>query len=116
MRKPNKRETERDASRRSGWTEFRKRLGSAQGFAEAEAIVRDAPPVNHPARSYYSNLAVFLEAFSVPGNANQDEIALYIELLERIEAAEQLKAGEFKPLRSALEAAASDGNPPRFRR
>ncbi len=108
------RQAEDDAARRHAWTTFHDKVQAAPGFTEAEAILRSAPPQGHPGRKYYSNLGFFLQQFTLPNGANIEEIQLYLGLLERINAAGQLKPGSFETLRAALTRALDDSNPSRF--
>jgi hypothetical protein len=109
------RQAQDEAARRQARTAFHDRLRSARDFGEAEAIVAQAPPESHPGRKYYSNLGFFLQTFAPPAGANMEELQLYLGLLERINAAGQLKPGAFEPLRDALNRALHNGDPSRFR-
>jgi hypothetical protein len=72
---------------------FLQRLSELRSYADAMKLVHNTPPHTSPARSLYSNLAFFLQNFSVPNGASGAELALYVQLVEAMESARELKPG-----------------------
>lgn len=102
------RDQERAEEARRVWESFRPRLDALQTFAEALQLVAEAPPPDSAGRRYYSNLGFFLQAFIVPMGSSYTEKALYLQFIQRLEAAGALKPGACKrvteELRRAMEA------------
>lgn len=88
-----RREQEWAESDRRVWEQFRPRLEALRSFPAAQALVKEAPPPDSPGRRYYSNLGVFLQAFTVPEGSSYAEKELYLRLIERLDAARALKPG-----------------------
>ena len=107
-------EADSERLRAEAWRSIQAQLAAATGLVDAQRVLITAPPESHLGRRYYSNLGFFLQTFSPPAGANREEIALYIRLLERINAEGLVKEGRFVPLRQALIAAMDDGSPSRF--
>ena len=87
------REREWQQARDREWEQFRPKLAALQTFADAMALVDQAPRPDTPGRKFYSNLGFFLQAFTVPDGSNGEERALYLEFVRRLDAAGGLKPG-----------------------
>jgi hypothetical protein len=96
------REDERYAAERRAWEEFRPKLAALQSFGEAEQLVAKAPPPDSPGRRYYSNLGFFLQAFTVPAGSSYDERALYLQFIQRLDAAGALNPGARQKIEEEL--------------
>jgi hypothetical protein len=75
------------------WEDFEPKLAALQNLVDAELLLSQSPPVDRPGRRYYSNLSTFLMSFSFPNGAGIRERKLYIQLVERLDAAGDLKPG-----------------------
>ena len=84
------------------WEIFRPKLDAVQSLAEAYKLVAETPPPDAPGRTYYSNLAFFLQCFGVPGGSSYTEKALYLQLIARLDATGILKAGAREKVESDL--------------
>lgn len=110
MAKARKTKADRDReyaeAERRAWKEFLPKLTAIQTFIDAQLLVDQAPPPDAPGRRYYSNLGFFLGAFTVPAGSNQTERSLYIQFIQRLDAAGALKPGAaegvLESLRSSL--------------
>jgi len=89
----NEREAACGRREREAWEGFRTRLADAAGFKEAAELAADAPPPDAPGRRFYSNLTFFLQSFIVPGGSSREERGLYLALVQRMDAAGQLRRG-----------------------
>lgn len=87
------RRSERAAAERQVWTAFRPKLEALQTMPEAYQLVAESPRPDAPGRRYYSNLGFFLQSFSVPDGSSNEERALYLQFIERLDAAGMLKPG-----------------------
>ena len=94
---------ERATLEQKAWELFRKRLEAVDSFVDAQQLAfdRDIRPYS-PGRRYYSNLAFLLNYFHPPADSNNTEKALYIQLIQRLDDANQLKPGLGKQVQSAL--------------
>lgn len=92
-----------DAERRC-WDQFRPKLEALQTFDDAVRLVGQAPPPDAPGRRYYSNLGFFLNGFAVPAGSGYTERALYLQLVQRIDAAGGLKPGALEPIERVIKA------------
>lgn len=100
------RRRDREEAERLAWERFRPRLEGVKDYVEAKTLTLEAPPPDAPGRRFYSNLAFFLGDFAVPHGSSDAEKGLYIGLMERMDAAGNLKAGVKDRVVSALRAAA----------
>lgn len=95
-----------DADRRA-WELFRPKLDALQTFAEAQLLAAETPPPDSLGRRYYSNLVFFLQAFIIPTGSNYAEKTLYLQFIQRLDAAGALKQGAgqrvVEELRRAIE-------------
>jgi hypothetical protein len=66
-------------------------LDGVDDWGEALKLALGGPGPDQPGRSYHSNLAFFLQQFAVPAGSDFDERAHYAKLIERLDAAGQLK-------------------------
>lgn len=96
------RESERAEADHGVWEVFRTQAAEIRGFADALKLVSEAPSPDSPGRRYYSNLGFFLQGFTVPGGSNNIERGLYLQLIERMDAAGELKPGAGKTIAEAL--------------
>ena len=87
-----RRQEQADAERRA-WERFRPKLAALQTFQDAETLLGQAPPHGDPGRPFYSNLGFFIQSFDVPGGSSDTERALYLQFVERLDAAGALKPG-----------------------
>lgn len=87
------RDREWAAAEQRAWEEFLPKLAALQTFVEAQLLVARGPRPDAPGRRYYSNLGFLLEGFTVPAGSNQTERELYIQFIQRLEAAGALKPG-----------------------
>ena len=105
------REQERTDADRRVWDRFRPQLETLASFAGAQLLVDEAPPPDSPGRRYYSNLGFFLQAFTVPTGSSYAEKALYLQFVQRLDAAGSLKPGTGQKvqeeIRRAMEAQGS---------
>lgn len=103
------RDYEHNQAEQRGWQDFRTRLDSVQNFAEAMQLTEDAPPTDAPGRKYYSNLGTFLTDFSVvPAGTSYEEKALYLQLIQRLDAMGDLKSGSAEMIIEKLKKAMDD--------
>jgi len=79
-------------------------LGALQTFDDAVALVGQAPPPDAPGRRFYSNLGFFLNDFAVPNGSGSDERRLYLQLVQRIDAAGGLKPSALAPIERVIKA------------
>jgi|GEM_PF-1943216 len=93
---------ERSEAERREWEIFRPKLDALQTYAEALKLVAEAPRPDAPGRRYYSNLGFFLQAFTVPMGSSHAERALYLQFIQRLDAAGSLKPGARQPIEQAL--------------
>ncbi len=104
------REQEWAEADRRVWDQFRPREALAS-FGEAQSLANEAPPPDSPGRRYYSNLGFFLQSFAVPMGSSYAEKALYLQFIQRLDAAGALKPGTGQKvqeeLRRAMEAQGS---------
>ncbi len=91
------------------WDEFRPWLAALSSYADALKLVAEAPPPDSPGRRFFSNLGFFLQGFSTPGGSSGEERALYAQLIERLDAAGELKPGAGKQIADKLRRAAIGG-------
>ena|SRR5215216_1218121 len=91
----------KEAERRE-WEIFRPKLDAIQSPVEAWQLVAEAPPPDAPGRRYYSNLGFFLQAFTVPGGSSHAERALYLQFIQRLDAAGILKPGARQQIEQSL--------------
>jgi hypothetical protein len=96
MKKKRKTQAERDAEydrlTREHWPVFKAKLEKTSTIAEAEALRRQAVPVDAPGRKFYSNFGTFLVGgFMVPHGAGHAELLLYLDFLRRLVASGELK-------------------------
>jgi len=106
------RQRERDEANHRVWEQFQPKLASLQSYEDGEKLVAEAPHPDAPGRGYYSNLAFFLQNLSFPNGAGYAERVLYVQFLERMDAAGQLgPEGKQKifELRRELEIQATNG-------
>ncbi len=75
------------------WDQFAPKLDALQSYADAQNLVSEAPRPDSPGRRYYSNLGFFLQAFMIPAGSSQAEKALYLQFIQRLDAAGELKPG-----------------------
>jgi hypothetical protein len=84
------RRAEREGVERFAWIDFEAKLAAVKTIREAQIL--KAPPPDSPGRPFYTNLAFFLNnSFAIPDGCNLEEIRAYIKLIERLDAAGQLK-------------------------
>lgn len=106
MKRRRKTEAERRQERANAdarqWDVFRAKLDAARNYKDALLVVHDAPSPDAPGRRFYSNLGFFLQAFTVPDGANSAELALYQQLIERMDEAGELKLGARAQVEQAL--------------
>jgi hypothetical protein len=99
------RERERAEADRRVWEAFRARLAHLQTFDEASRLVAESPPQAAPGRRYYSNLGFFLHAFIVPAGSGYEERALYLQFIQRLDAAGGLRPGAREKIEADLKRA-----------
>ncbi len=75
------------------WAEFHPKLENLNSLAEARSLANQSPPTDSPGRIYYSNLAFFLGSFIMPAESNYTERLLYLQLIQKMDSAGELKAG-----------------------
>jgi hypothetical protein len=95
-RKRQKTKAERDQEwqnkKKIAYAVFRPRLESLQSYEQAVSFWKESPSQINPGYSYYKNLGVFLQESTPPDGASRDELALYLELARKMNAAGELKA------------------------
>jgi hypothetical protein len=101
-------ESKREAAVSREWDEFRLKFAAIASFVEAQLLVQRSRP-GSPGRHFYSNLGFFLGEFAVPHGAGRDELVLYLEFIQRIDAAGQLKPDVGKNVERALQDAIVSG-------
>ncbi len=85
------------------WEEFSAKLSGLHTYLDALTLVAEgAPPPDAPGRRFYANLGTFLQMFQVPVRSSQAEKELYLQLLDRLDAARQLRPGVRQQLEDAL--------------
>ncbi len=97
-----RREHEWAEADRRAWNHFRLRLESLNSFVEALLLIREAPPPDSPGRRYYSNLAFFLDEFTIPAGSSREEMELYLRFIQRLEAANALNPGAAQQVQEKL--------------
>ena len=106
MRRRRKTKAERDQewreTERRVWEKFRPKLEAAQSFADALKLVAETVPPDSPGRRYYSNLGFFLQSFTPPGGSNYAEKTLYLQFIQRLDSAGELKPGARETVEQAL--------------
>jgi hypothetical protein len=93
---------ERNEAERREWDTFRPKLDALQTFADAKQLMAEAPRPDAPGRSYYSHLGFFLQAFTVPMGSSYAERTLYLQFIQRLDAAGALKPGAGQQIEQAL--------------
>lgn len=103
-RRKTKAEYEREfyEAKRRVWEIFRPQLESLYSYTEAHQLVDQAPPPDAPGRTYYSNLAFFLDSFSIPAGSDHIERKLYLQFIQRLDAAGELKPGARQKIEETL--------------
>ena len=81
---------------------FRPKLESLQSYEQAELLWRESPSQINPGYTYYANLGFFLQNFAAPDGASFDELALYLELARKMDAAGALKAASLPELEESF--------------
>lgn len=99
------REQERIDAEQRAWEEFRPKLSALQSYIEAKMLVAQAPRPDSPGRRYYSNLAFFLQDFTVPTDSSSAEKSLYLQLIQRMDSARALKPGVGQKVKEELQRA-----------
>ncbi|MDQ3638996.1 MAG: hypothetical protein M3426_13555 [Actinomycetota bacterium] len=87
------REQERAVAEQRAWEELRPKLAALESFVDAKLLAGQSPPPDSPGRSYYSNLAFFLQEFVVPGGSSYEERLLYLRFIQRLDSAGALEPG-----------------------
>lgn len=87
------------------WEQFKPRLEALKSFQEAVQLTAETPPPDSPGRKYYSNLSFFLQSFIVPDGSNYVEKSLYLQLIQRLDAAGVLKPGAASKIEADLKRA-----------
>jgi hypothetical protein len=97
------RRAEYDAKAAVVWREFSQRLSVASCVADVAKLIAAAPPPDSPGRSYFTNLQFFTmnSSFALPGNADENEAALYVGLLERFLEARIVQREQVERVRAA---------------
>jgi hypothetical protein len=97
------RDRERADADRHAWEQFHPRLAALTTYDEARLLVSETPPPDSPGRRYYSNLGFFLSGSMVPPlGSSYAEKALYLQFIQRLDAAGALKPGARQKVQEAL--------------
>jgi hypothetical protein len=88
--------------KRNAYVEFRSKLESLQSYEQGELLLQAAPSQINPAHTYYANLGFFLHHFAAPDSASRDELALYLELARKMDAAGELKGASLHEIEESL--------------
>jgi len=91
--------------KRKAYEEFRPILESLQSYAQAELVWQSAPSLINPGQSYYANLGFFLQNLAAPERASRDELALYLALARKMDAAGELKGASLQEIEERLRVA-----------
>lgn len=108
------RRTERDRreARRKAeaehWDWFVEELRDLDDYVQALKLAHTGPGPDQPGRKYHSNLAFFLQQFTVPHGSNSTERALYLEFVRKLDKAGKLKPGGL----ASVEAGFANARPP----
>lgn len=105
------RERQRTEDERAMWQDFRPKLESLQTYVDALRLVTETPPPDAPGRRFYSNLGFFLQSFTVPLGSNYTEKALYLQFIQRLDAAGSLKPGAGQRIEAELRRAMASQSP-----
>jgi hypothetical protein len=84
------------------WEAFRRRLDALHTLDQAIRLVNEAPPAFTPGRKYHANLGFFMGAFTVPVRTTYTEKALYLQFIQRLNAAGALKPAGGRKIEDAL--------------
>ena len=114
MLRKRKTKAERDqehAAEQRVWKVFSERLAALQTLVEAQLLVQETPRETSPGRRFYSNLRFFLAAFIVPMGSSYEEKALYLQFIQRLDAAGALKPGAGQKVVEDLRRAMAEHRP-----
>jgi hypothetical protein len=90
---------------RRAWEAFRPRLEALRTMTQAVQLMNEAPPADAPGRRYHQNLGFFLGAFTVPVATSYEEKDLYLQFVQRLNAANELRPNGGKKVVEALQRA-----------
>jgi hypothetical protein len=102
------RRQEFDDAKRRAWNAFVPQLEAVTTYTEAMRLVAASPPPGAPGRTYFSNLAFFLQSFAPPAGAGGAEIAQYLRLLQAFESHGALTADAALLLKPPLQKALTE--------
>ncbi len=84
---------------------FRPKLEALKSFEQAQALWQESPSQINPGYSYYTNLGHFLQHFKAPDGASREELALYLELARKMDAAGELKVRTLQEVEESIRGA-----------
>lgn len=93
------------------WERFLPRLEALKTMEDAYQLVAEAPPPDAPGRRYYSNLGFFLQGFMPPMGSSYGEKGLYLQFIQRLDAARALKPGAREQVEKQLRDAMAQQGP-----
>jgi hypothetical protein len=72
---------------------FKERLAALDDYVDAVKLAHSGPGPDQPGRKNHSNLAFFLQQFTVPHGSNSTERSLYLAFVRKLDKAGKLKPG-----------------------
>jgi len=69
------------------WHAFSQALAACTSMVDVLLLMKQSPAPDSPGRKYYSNLSVDIQNFIVPAGSTSQELALYLQLIQRMEPA-----------------------------
>jgi hypothetical protein len=67
------------------WAIFSQKLTDLDSVEDALFFAASAPGSDLPGRKFHTNLLYFLQTFGIPGDANKDEMVLYLNFLKKLD-------------------------------
>lgn len=114
MAKPRKTKDERDQERanaqRRAWEQFSPKLDALTSLGEARSLIAEKPRLDSLDRLYYTNLELFLMSNfkMVPDGSIYAEKQLYLQFIQRLDAAGALPPGDGQMVQEKLRCAMAE--------
>jgi hypothetical protein len=89
---------------------FCAKLNSAGSLVDAKRLVNNSYRGNWPGKEYYSRLGFFLNGLVPPSTTSRGELSCYLDLIDRIDDAGELREGSAERIREGLRNAISSAD------
>jgi hypothetical protein len=81
---------------------FCAKLNSVGSLVDAMRLVKNSYRGNWPGEEYYSRLGFFLNGFVPTSTTSRGELSCYLDLIDRVDAAGELREGSAERIREGL--------------